>query len=63
MIEPKMTILPGNDNLTMSSREIAEMTGKRHAHVLRDIEKVLQAIDINAQPKFGFSNTDANGRA
>ena len=39
-----------NDGLTMSSREIAEICGKRHTHVLRDIDKMLAEID---RPKFG----------
>ncbi|VEJ45814.1 Rha family transcriptional regulator [Bartonella vinsonii] len=35
---------------TMSSREIAELCGKRHDHVMRDIKKILE--ELNA-PKFG----------
>jgi phage regulator Rha-like protein len=38
---------------TMSSREIAHLCEKRHDHILRDIEKMLQ--DIGA-PRFGVSS-------
>lgn len=54
-----------NAALTMSSRQIAELCEKRHDHVLRDIEKMLQDI---ADPKFGASDflssyTDTTGRS
>ena len=40
--------LPG-----MSSQEIAEITGKRHDHILRDIRKMLGALELIDAPKSG----------
>ena len=33
-------------NQTMSTKEIAELTDKRHDHVLRDAKKMLQDLDL-----------------
>lgn len=42
-------ILPQNAPLSMSSKEIAELTGKLHKHVIRDIKVMAaQIYDINA---------------
>lgn len=47
---------------TMSSREIAELTGKRHDHVMRDIRNMLSELQI-ADPKFGGTYLDGSGRS
>ena len=38
----------------MSSREIAELTGKEHRHVLRDIETMLYELDMSEE---GYAQT------
>ena len=49
-------------NKTMSSREVAELTGKRHDHVLRDIKNLIEQGAISA-PNFGAAEyTDAQGK-
>jgi len=42
---------------TMSSREIAEITGKQHAHVMRDLRSTLDSI---AESKNGLGVYEAN---
>ena len=45
-----MNDLVNTSTQTMSSKEIAELTGKRHDHVLRDIRNMVQELD---SPKLG----------
>jgi phage antirepressor YoqD-like protein len=46
---------------TMSSREIAELTGKQHQHVKRDIEIVLNELKLDVS-SFGRIYTDSMNR-
>ena len=48
------TIANNNDNLMMSSREIAELTGKRHPDVKRDILNMFEQLE---QDVSSFANT------
>lgn len=55
-----MQITP-HANVTMSSREIAELTGKEHFHVKRDIEHMLQELGKDAS-SFGGIYMDSMNR-
>ncbi len=48
---------------TMTSKEIAELTGKRHDHVMRDIKGIFQRLENQSQPSFGVAEyKDAQGK-
>ena len=46
----------------MSSREIAELTGKEHKNVLRDIRNILEQLQIEENSFLSFDNSGANNR-
>lgn len=58
------TLNTTNATLTMSSREIAELTGKRHDHVMRDIRNMI--VELHGEeglPKFGDTyRNEQNGQ-
>lgn len=55
-------IMNVNKVQTMSSREIAELTGKAHKNVLRDIENMLKALNLEQNSFLSFVNDGPNGR-
>jgi hypothetical protein len=60
--EESATALNTNATLTMSSREIAELTGKQHQHVKRDIESMLVELGRDAS-SFGHIYRDTMNRS
>lgn len=49
------------NTLTMSSREISTLTGKKHYHVMRDIEILATQLEVDVS-KFGGIYTDSQNR-
>ena len=56
-------IVPLSNATTMSSREIAELTGKRHDHVLRDIDNLLKTLppDLGTGFSMTYEGDPSNG--
>ena len=50
----KLTVLENNGVKVVESREVAKMTGKRHDHLLRDIDGYVKVLDQN--PNLGTAN-------
>ncbi|EJV5459989.1 Rha family transcriptional regulator [Salmonella enterica] len=58
---PLSLVVDNTKPLTMSSRQIAEYTGKEHKHVRRDIKNMLQALGED-ESKFGRIYIDSMNR-
>ena len=48
-----MNLIQSIQNQTMSSRDIAKLTGKRHDHVLRDVRNMLESLNIQSTHFWG----------
>ena len=55
-------VLEANNVLTMSSLEIAELTGKQHKNVLVDIRNMLNQLEIQSA-QFSAQYKDSTGRS
>lgn len=55
-------LIAQNENLTMSSREIAELTGKEHRHVFRDCNVMFDQLDIEPEGYDQIWTHPQNGR-
>ena len=53
----KVQLLNFEGQSVLNSRDIAEMVGKRHDHLVRDIDRYIE--DIEESPKLGNGSTTA----
>ena len=60
-MEKNLMVIESSNVLTMSSLEIAELTGKQHKHVLTDIRNMLNQLGIQSG-QFVAQYKDSKGR-
>ena len=60
-VENLAAVAHSND-MVMSSREISDITGKKHFNVMRDIRSMLDGLSIEQNSLLSFDSSGANGR-
>lgn len=61
-MEKNLTVIESSNVLTMSSLEIADLTGKQHKDVIRDIRNMLNQLEIHSA-QFCAQYKDSTGRS
>lgn len=50
----ELTVINRDGVETVDSREVAEMVGKQHAHLMRDIHNYAEVIENSNESNFGL---------
>lgn len=65
----ELQVITHNGVETVDSREVAQMVGKQHAHLMRDIHNYVEILENSTESNFGLSDffipdtyTDSTGR-
>lgn len=65
----ELTVINRDGVETVDSREVAQMVGKQHAHLMRDIHNYVEILENSTESNFGLSDffipdtyTDSTGR-
>ena len=52
----ELTVFEHNHVDVVDSRQVAEMIGKTHAHLMRDIQGYVEILTKSIESKFGFND-------
>ena len=52
----ELTVFEHNHVDVVDSRQVAEMVGKTHAHLMRDIQGYVEILKKSIESKFGFND-------
>jgi Rha family phage regulatory protein len=52
----ELTLIRQNGGAYIDSREVAEVIGKRHHHLLRDIDRYIRVMEESIETNFGFND-------
>lgn len=58
----ELTVFEHNHVDVVDSRQVAEMIGKTHAHLMRDIQGYVEILKKSIESKFGFNDFSSRAR-